>query len=87
MTGGGGRHEFAVHFHRGAGAHLGDGLVAWDGGVGDDLEVAEAGAVIEFDKGKRLGVAAGADPTGHVEIVTGFAALQDMLEESAHGGE
>ena len=80
LAGGGRGDEFAAHLHRGAGAHLGDRLIAGNGGIGDDLEVAQAGAVVEFDKGKRLGIAAGADPPGHLELLTGFFALQDMLD-------
>ena len=56
-------------------------LGAGHAGVDHDLEVGQAGAVVEFEEGKALGVAPGADPAGDVEIVTGFLAAENVLDE------
>ena len=59
-------------------------LVAGNAGVGDDLEIAEAGAVVEFEKRERLRIPAGADPAGDVKIIGGFLAAQDVLDQGSH---
>ena len=61
-------------------------LVAGDAGIGDDLEVAEAGAVVEFEKGKRLGVPAGADPAGdYAGRRRVRSRAENVLDQDAHG--
>jgi hypothetical protein len=77
--------EFAVDLDGGAGAHLGEVFAAGDADIGDDLEVSEAGSVVEFDEGECFGVAAGADPSGDVEVIAGFFAVEDVFDEGAHG--
>lgn len=54
-----------------------------DACIRDDLEIAGTGAVIEFEKGKRLGITAGADPACRVEIVTRLLAAQDVFDQGS----
>ena len=85
LPGGGGRDQFPAHFHRGTSVHFRNRLVAGDPRVGDDLEVSEAGAVVELEEGKRLGVPAGAHPACDVEVIGGFGAFEDVLDKRSHG--
>jgi len=78
--------EFAVDGDRGAGAGAGHGGVVGQGGVDDDLDALEAGAVVQFDEGEGFGVAAGADPTLKEDGVEGGGAGESVFDESAvHG--
>ena len=70
-----------MHLDGSPGVDFGHGLVAGDPGVGDDLEIAEAGAVVEFEEGECLGIPAGADPAGHVQVIGGLGATQNVLDE------
>lgn len=78
--------EFAAHRDGGAGAGPGHRAVVGQGGIDDDLDALEAGAVVELDEGKGFGVAAGADPALEKNRVEGFGAGEGVLDERAvHG--
>ena len=77
--------QLPEHLHRGAGGHCGDVLIAGNAGVRDDLQVAEASAVVEFEKREGLRVAAGAHPAGDLQILQRLLPPQDMLDERTHG--
>ena len=78
--------EFAADGDRCAGAGAGHGGVVGQGGVDDDLDALEAGAVVELDEGKGFGVAAGADPALEKDGVEGLRAGEGVFDERAiHG--
>ena len=81
-----GGHEFAVDGDRGAGAGAGHGGVVGQGGVDDDLDAFQAGAIVQLDEGKGFGVAAGADPALEKDGVEGLGAGEGVFDERAiHG--
>ena len=81
-----GGYEFAANGDRGAGAGAGHGVVVGQGGVDDDLDAFQAGAIVELDEGKGFGVAAGADPALEKDGVEGLGAGEGVFDERAiHG--
>ena len=78
-----GLNELAAHLEGGAGVGLGDVRVVGQGGVGDDLDALEAGAVVELDEGEGLGVAAGADPALEQNGVHRGGGVEGVFDEGA----
>ena len=68
---------------RGTGVGARDLGVAGEGGIDDDLQALEAGAVIELDEGERFRVAARADPALEQDRVGGLRGVEGVLDERA----
>jgi hypothetical protein len=79
--------ELAVHLDRGAGVGPGDVGVVGQGGVDDDLQPLEAGAVVEFDEREGLGIAAGADPALEEDGVAWRGGVEGVLTRVRDMGE
>ena len=52
--------------------------------IGNDLQVGEAGTIVEFDEGKSFRITPGANPTGHTKFIRGLFPMQDMLDQRTH---
>jgi hypothetical protein len=75
-------HELAAHLDGGAGVGPGDlGRVVGEGGIGDDLDALEAGAVVELEERERLRVAARADPALEQDGADGRRGVQCVFDE------
>ena len=77
----------AKGFHKvTANAHGGTGVHAFKGGPGfrtlvnDDLKVLEAGAVVQFEEGKSLGITAGTHPTTDGDAIARFEGSQSFAD-------
>ena len=77
--------QFALDDGRSAGGEVRDLVVAGRAGVHDHLEVGEAGAVVEFEEGKALGVAPRADPAFDGDGVLRLGGGEDVFNQCAHG--
>jgi hypothetical protein len=75
------------HLDRGTGVGPGDLGIVGEGGVDDDLQALEAGAVVELDEREGLGIAAGADPALEEDGVGGAVALRASLTRVRDMGE
>ena len=62
-------HEIAGHADGRAGVHAFEAVPGLRALVDNALQVLEAGAVVEFKKGKALGIAAGSHPSAHSHAV------------------
>ena len=75
-----GFHEVAADAHGGAGVHTfksGPGFGAF---IDDDLKILEAGAVVEFEEGESLGIAAGTHPAADGDAIAGFKGSQSFAD-------
>ena len=77
--------EAALDFQGSACGHSGDVVVAGDASVGDHLDAAEAGTVIQFKEGKRFRVAPCADPSGERDGVEWAWAGEGGFDGQLHG--
>jgi len=75
--------EFAADLDGGAGVGAGNLSIAGEGGVDDDLQALETGAVVEFDERERLRIAARADPALQEDRVGGLRGVEGVLDERA----
>lgn len=80
-----GGEPFAVDGDGGAGGHLREMLGAGRACVDDDLEVLEAGAVVEFEEGECFIVAASAHPARDAGGGVGLIGLEPFADGFAHG--
>ena len=78
-----GLNKFAANLDRGTGIGAFDIGVIGQRGIDDDLHAFKAGAVVEFDKGKDLGVTAGAHPTLEQDGVVRFGGVVGEFDEGA----
>lgn len=85
LTGGWRGDEFAPDFDGGTGEHFRDRYVARDACVGDDLQISEAGSVVEFEERKGFRVPAGPHPPGDVEVIGRLGALEHVFDQRSHG--
>ncbi|KAF5028307.1 hypothetical protein DSECCO2_660440 [anaerobic digester metagenome] len=76
-------HEFAGHGHGRARAEFRQQVVPLYAVVHHDLKVRQAGAVVDLQKRKALGVAAGADPAHDADRARAFAARERRLDGGA----
>ena len=79
-----GFHQLTRDANGGAGGHFGDVVVAGDAGIGNTLDVGQAGAVIHFQEGKLFGVTAGADPAFDGNGVFSCLATEGVFNERSH---
>ena len=77
--------ELAPDFDGGTGEHFRDRYVARDACVGDDLQISEAGSVVEFEERKGFRVPAGPHPPGDVEVIGRLGALEHVFDQRSHG--
>ena len=77
--------EAALDLQGSARGHSGDVVVAGDARVGDHLNAAEAGTVIQFEERKRLRVAPCADPSGERDGVEWARAGEGGFDGQLHG--
>ena len=48
--------------------------------VYDDLEILEAGAVVQFEEGEGLGIAAGTHPATDRDVIAGFEGSKSFAD-------
>ena len=75
-----GFHEVAADAHGGAGVHAFEGGPGFGALINDDLQVLEAGAVVQFEEGEGLGIAAGTHPAADGDAIAGFKGSQGFAD-------
>lgn len=81
------RHEGADHLQGGSGGETVDTLESGAGLGHDHLEVLQAGAIVDLNERKALGVAAGADPALDKDAFEGGGAAQGRADTGAGNHE
>ena len=81
-----GRHQVALDYGGGPGREMGEILGPRRARIHHDLQVREAGAIVQFEKGKTLRIAPGANPALDDQRFLRFGRRQNVFNEYAHEG-